>query len=93
MIRPLSQILKAYLKGVARMKVVTLPRKLLNPLALPGMGRSLEVHMYRSKKAKRCESFQSKERVQFEGGKGTMYPVINLWPDPHDPTRVTLFIE
>ncbi|MFC4076182.1 hypothetical protein [Salinithrix halophila] len=77
------------------MKIVTLPRKLLNPLALPGMSRSLEVHGLAEEESTEMKDAFSRQElfVQFEGGKGTTYPVINLWPDPHDPARITLFIE
>ncbi|MDR6226151.1 hypothetical protein [Desmospora profundinema] len=76
------------------MKVVKLPRKILNPLALPGMGRSMELHGLEEKARHQInEAFTRKELyVQFEDG-DTTYPVINLWSDPHDPSRVTLFIE
>jgi hypothetical protein len=39
------------------------------------------------------EAFTRKElHIQFEDGEN-VYPVINLWADPHDSSRITLFIE
>jgi hypothetical protein len=75
-------------------KIVKLPRKLLNPLALPGMGRSMELHGLEEKTRKEIhQAFTRKElHIQFEDGKN-VYPVINLWADPHDSSRITLFIE
>ncbi|SDX03598.1 hypothetical protein SAMN05444487_10948 [Marininema mesophilum] len=77
------------------MKIITLPRKSLNPMALPGMGRSIEIYDISEEYSHQIRhAFSRKELfVQFEDGKETTYPVINMWPDPHDATRITLFIE
>lgn len=77
------------------MKVITVPKSLLNPISLPGMGRSIEVNNLPQQEAFEVRGAYSAQQlyVQFEEGPNDTYPVINLWPDPHDPTRITLFIK
>ncbi len=82
-------------KEFSPMKMIKLPRQLLNPTALPGMGRSMELyHLEAPQRAAINDAFSRKELyIEFEDEDGTAYPVINLWADPHDPSRLTLFIE
>ncbi|MCF8563370.1 hypothetical protein LLE49_01250 [Alicyclobacillus tolerans] len=77
------------------MKVVTVPKILLNPITLPGMGRSIEVADVPQSEANQIRmAFAAQQLyVQFEEEQGVTYPVINLWPDPHDASRMTLFIK
>lgn len=80
--------------GIA-MKVLTVPKILLNPISLPGMGKSIEVNNLSQEESFEVRgAYSSRELyVEFEEEPGTTHPVINLWPDPHDQTRVTLFIK
>lgn len=77
------------------MKVLRLPQKLLNPINLPGMGRSLEINGLEADSRNRIqEAFSKRELfIDWEEKPGTRDQVVNLWPDPHDPSRITLFIK
>lgn len=77
------------------MKLVTVPKILLNPISLPGMGKSIEVNQLSPEESLEVRAAYSARElyVQFEEESGVTHPVINLWPDPHDSTRVTLFIK
>jgi hypothetical protein len=76
-----------------RLKIVTASRLMLNPVALPGMGKSIELFNLLESEAMEIRMAYGREELllQFEG-ESEVFPVQNLWPDPHDLTRLTLFI-
>lgn len=75
------------------MKTVIVSRSLLNPIGLPGMGKSIEVYdLPMTEVLEIRKAYAGRElQVTFEGETG-VHPVKNLWPDPHDSSRITLFI-
>ena len=76
------------------MKVITVSKELLNPLSLPGMGRSLELNnISEGENMEIRNAYANKELVvRFEGEEAT-HLVIQLWPDPHYISRLTIFIK
>lgn len=80
---------------VAKMNTtITVSKTDLNSINLPGMGRSIELNGLKPDEHSTLrEAFASKTlQVEFEEEKGTSYPVINLWSDPHSHSRLTVFI-
>lgn len=77
------------------MQTLVVSKKMLNSLSLPGMGRSIEINGITAKENLEIRQAFPKGtlQVEFEEEPGVFYPVINLWPDPHSMTRVTLFIK
>ena len=77
------------------MKTLTLSRNLLNPMVLPGMGRSIEVSGLTSADNLEIRSEWQKGElyIEFDDEPGSSHRAINLWPDPHDMSRLTLFIK
>ncbi|MCL6453971.1 MAG: hypothetical protein K6T78_10220 [Alicyclobacillus sp.] len=75
------------------MKVVTVPRDWLNPIPLPGMGRSIELP--ETPQAELSEiriAFSRGELfVSFEGTAEAPLRVKQMWANPHSP-QVTLFV-
>lgn len=76
------------------MKTVIVSKSLLNPISLPGMGRSIELYDLPDVEVAEIRTAYLDQRlqVQFEGEDDVLHPVKNLWPDPHDKARMTLFI-
>ncbi|WDL97541.1 hypothetical protein [Alicyclobacillus sp. ALC3] len=75
------------------MKVVKVSKNLLNPVRLPGMGRSIEVFgLSESEVLEIRSSFTRRELVvEFEEQPGQQLPVVQLWANPHG-SDVTLFV-
>jgi hypothetical protein len=78
-----------------QLKTLTLSRNLLNPMTLPGMGRSIEVSGLSSPENLEIRSEWQKGElyIEFDDEPGNGHRAINLWPDPHDISRLTLFIK
>jgi hypothetical protein len=77
------------------MHTIVISKKRLNTLVLPGMGRSIELNGISDK-----ENFEIRQvfpegtlQVEFEEEPGVYHQVINIWPDPHSVTLLTLFIK
>jgi len=81
-------------EGIA-VKVVTVPKMWLNPISLPGMGRSIEVNNLTQAESHEVRgAFAVADlHIEFEEEPGATHLVLNLWPDPHDSARATLFIK
>lgn len=77
------------------MYTVTVPKKRLNSMSLPGVGRSIEVSRISPlENVQIRQAFAKLElQVEFEEEPGKFYPVTTLWPDPHSMERLTLFID
>lgn len=77
------------------MKVLKVPKFLLNPISLPGMGRSIEMNSLPPEDAFAVRNAYGVNElfVEFDEEPSEAHQVINLWPDPHDATRLTLFIK
>ncbi len=77
------------------MKTLTLPRHVLNPMVLPGMGKSIELSGLTSPEniEIRNEWQKGELLIEFDDEPGVTHRVIHLWPDPHDMSRMTLFIK
>lgn len=75
------------------MKVVKVSKNLLNPIRLPGMGRSIEVFGLSDVEVAEIRSaFAHQELVvEFEEDPGQQVPVVQLWANPHG-SDVTLFV-
>ncbi len=76
------------------MHIVTVSKRLFNPVRLPGMGRSIEINdLSDSEVIQIRHAFtQQNLAVEFEEEPGTQYPVIQLWANPHGGGQVTVFI-
>ena len=77
------------------MRTLLVSKKLLNPVFLPGMGRSLEIiNLTGGENLEIRGAFsQQNLQVEFEEERGIFHTVINLWSDPHTMAKLTLFIE
>ncbi len=75
------------------MKVFKVSQNLLNPIRLPGMGRSIEVFGLSEAEVVEIRSaFAQRELfVEFEEEPGQQLPVVQLWANPHG-SDVTLFV-
>jgi hypothetical protein len=75
------------------MKTVTVSKSLLNPIGLPGMGKSIELYdLPEAEVLEIRKAYAGRQlQVEFTEEEG-VHSVKNLWPDPHDVTRLTLFI-
>jgi len=75
--------------------VVTVPKIWLNPISLPGMGRSIEVNNLSQAEAQQVRgAFAAADlEIEFAEEPGVTHRVLNIWPDPHDSARITLFIK
>jgi len=75
------------------MKVITVSKSLLNPISLPGMGRSIEISgLSESDILDIRNAFSQKALcVEFTEEPGTKLPVVQLWANPHSP-QITLFV-
>lgn len=75
--------------------IITLPKKELNAVSLPGMGRSIELSGLKAEEHATLKNAysQSTLQVEFEEEIGTYHQVINIWPDPHTTEKLTLFIK
>ncbi|HEX7056656.1 MAG TPA: hypothetical protein VF260_05600 [Bacilli bacterium] len=77
------------------MQTVVVSKSQLNPVKLPGMGRSIELNELSG--IKNIEIRQAFSRgalqVEFEEEPGVYHRVVNVWPDPHTTTRLTIFID
>lgn len=75
------------------MKVLLLPRVLLNPVSLPGMGKSIELpEMSETENQEIRRAFaQGELYVEFDEEPGVTHKVSNLWANPHS-SQATLFI-
>ncbi|HET7657672.1 MAG TPA: hypothetical protein VFK37_05220 [Bacillales bacterium] len=77
------------------MNTISVSKKMLNPILLPGMGRSIEIAKLsgRENLEIRKDFAEKKLQVEFSEEPGIYYPVINVWTDPHSMERITLFIK
>ncbi len=77
------------------MHTIAVSKKLLNPMTLPGMGRSLEINGISGQENLEIrQAFAGKTlQIEFEEEPGVYHPVLHMWPDPHSVDRVTLFIK
>ena len=75
------------------MKVFTISKNLLNPISLPGMGRSIEVNGLSEREILEIRAaFSQRElSVEFSEEPGIQVPVTQLWANPH-ALQITLFI-
>ncbi|KPV42624.1 hypothetical protein [Alicyclobacillus ferrooxydans] len=75
------------------MKVFVLSRVLLNPIALPGMGKSIDLPEMapQENQEMRMAFSQGELYVEFDDEPGVTHKVINLWANPHS-SQATLFI-
>ena len=75
------------------MKKLILPRGLLNPISLPGMGKSIDLgEMSGSENQEIRSAFaQGNLYVEFDDEPGVTHKVVNLWANPHS-SQATLFI-
>ncbi len=73
--------------------VITIAKKLLNPISLPGMGKSIELNGLTQEEVLHIHSAFSKKElfVEFTEEQGHEIPVTNLWANPH-ALQVTLFV-
>lgn len=81
-------------KQVKWMKTVTVSNALLSPMALPGMGRSVDLAGLTTVEVIDIRDAFAKGElfVEFTEEPGVTKQVINLWANPHSP-QVTLFIK
>ena len=75
------------------MKVLLLPRVLLNPISLPGMGKSIDLPEMSGIENQEIRSAfaQGELYVEFDDEPGVTHKVFNLWANPHS-SQATLFI-
>lgn len=75
------------------MTVIPVSKKFFVSIALPGMGRSIELNDQPASEIQRIHrAYQTQElAVEFIEEPGTTYPVVQLWVNPHGD-QVTLFI-
>lgn len=72
---------------------MSIDRRRLNPVPLPGMGRSIELFgISEAEAAEIRAAFASKSLAVRFDGEEEEHRVANIWPDPHDPSRMTVFI-
>jgi len=77
------------------MKVISVPQMSLNPISLPGMGRSIELSDVSDQEIFEIRSaFAEKQLfVTFTETAADPVLVINVWPNPHGGGQITLFIK
>ncbi len=77
------------------MKTLTVSRDLLNPLVLPGVGRGIEISGLTVPENLKIRSAWQKGElmIEFDDEPGVPHKAINLWPDPHESSRITVFIK
>ncbi len=75
------------------MKTITVSKDLVSPMALPGMGRSVDIAGLDPKEVIELRNAFAKGLLYIEYSEepGEPKKVINLWANPHAP-QVTLFI-
>ncbi|MCI0183548.1 MAG: hypothetical protein OWR52_01285 [Acidibacillus sp.] len=76
------------------MNIVSLSKTQLNPISLPGMGRSIElVGLSPSEVSDLQAMYTNKDLfVEFTEEPDQQVPVINIWVNPHS-AEITLFIK
>ncbi|QQE77182.1 hypothetical protein [Alicyclobacillus sp. SO9] len=76
------------------MKTLTISNQYLNPVCLPGMGRSIELSgLDESELIDIRHAYTSGQLyIQFTEEPDEPHRVINLWANPHSP-QITLFIK
>lgn len=76
------------------MKTLTISNQYLNPISLPGMGRSIDLPgMEEAELMEIRRAFAQKALfVSFTEAPEEKHLVINLWANPHSP-QATLFIK
>ncbi len=89
-----AMLLSGRKKGRNPMHIITVSKRLFNPVRLPGMGRSIEINgLSDSEVVQIRQAFiQQHLAVEFEEEPGTQYPVIQLWANPHGGGQVTVFV-
>lgn len=77
------------------MKTLSVSKNLLNPIVLPGMGKSVELnHLTNEENQDIRQAFaENNLQIEFLEEPGQYHAVINLWADPHSMARMTLFIK
>lgn len=75
------------------MKIISVSKTLLNPITLPGMGKSIELAQLSAVEAAEIkQAFTANELfVEFSEEPGQTVQVISLWPNPHS-TQLTVFV-
>jgi len=75
------------------MKTITVAKSLLNPISLPGMGRSVELSQVSEQEllAIRAAFTQHNLYIEFVEEPGQSFRVNQIWGNPHAP-QITLFI-
>lgn len=75
------------------MKVVRASKSLFNPIALPGMGRSVEVTDLSAQELLEVRTAFAKRELflEFTEEPGVQMPVKQIWANPHG-LQVTLFV-
>jgi hypothetical protein len=76
------------------MTTLTISKKLLNSISLPGMGKSVELtNISGGENLEIRQVFsQGSLQIEFSEEPGVYHSVINVWTDPHSMSRITLFI-
>jgi hypothetical protein len=76
------------------MKTLTISKQYLNPISLPGMGRSLELSGLAEEELVDIRSAYASGTlyIEFTEEPDERYKVINVWANPHSP-QITLFIK
>jgi hypothetical protein len=74
--------------------IVSVSKSLLNPISLPGMGRSMELSGLSEQEMLDIKSAFSRQElyIEFVEETGTEIPVTQLWANPH-ANQLTLFIQ
>lgn len=75
------------------MTVIPVSKRFFVGIALPGMGRSIDLINQPASEIQRIrQAFQAHDlAIEFEEEPGTTYPVVQIWINPHGD-QVTLFI-
>lgn len=75
------------------MKVITVSKELLNPITLPGMGKSIELPPFDAAEIQEVRTAFGRHKlfVEFTEEPGEQIPVRQIWANPHSP-QITLFI-
>jgi hypothetical protein len=76
------------------LKIITVSKMLLNPITLPGMGKSIELGgLSVSEAAEIKQAFAANELfVEFQEEPGRTVQVVSLWPNPHS-SQITVFVK
>lgn len=75
------------------MEVIRVSKRTFMPIALPGMGRSVEVNDISREEIMRIQDLYARQdlAIEFIEEPGVTYPVIKIWVNPHG-AQITLFV-